>query len=429
VPSSTRPKAKASQSNERRAREEEAAKPHRREHREPSVPARSGGRAHTTHSNQPRKPPAAEPTVPLAQLSPAAAEAVKRQRRLQQHHTSAEEGKARQEALQTALGSDPVQNLVKAWEPNFRRSFEFFQRWKPSASGEMTLAGFILLGECFGLLEKDDLKVAFKRGAGNELSLQNLPNVLMHCVARSVEVESLMLGIPEEGPVTDQEVLQSAFTDLCRHMMLNNGRSLGKCLDGYRRAGHVLQQFAAELPEKYLAQRADVPDPTTVDEAKAGEPAAAPATDAEGAKTDKPLEGQQDPSSKEEPTKPPVEPSEPSKPAEAGAEASADAPAPAAAEPSAETPAADAPAADAPAADSPAADAPSVDAPGAPATDAAADAPADDAPAEAPAESPTEAAAAGAGTEAAAEAAPESSGAPAETPGEAPAAPAEATAE
>ena len=93
---------------------------------------------------------------------------------------------------------------------------------------------------------------------------------------------------------------------------------------------------------------------------EAGEPAAAPATDAEGAKTDKPLEGQQDPSSKEEPTKPPVEPSEPSKPAEAGAEASAaDAPAPAAAEPSAETPAADAPAADAPAADSPAADAPS----------------------------------------------------------------------
>eukprot|EP00435_Cladocopium_sp_Y103_P071482 s726_g37.t1 len=330
VPSSTQPKAKASQANERRAREEEAAKPHRREHREPSVPARSGGRAHTTHSNQPRKPPAEEPTVPLAQLSPAAAEAVKRQRRLQQHHTSAEEGKARQEALQMALGSDPVQNLVKAWEPNFRRSFEFFQRWKPSASGEMTLAGFLLLGECFGLLEKDDLKVAFKRGAGNELSLQDLPNVLMHCVARSVEVESLMLGIPEEGPVTDQEVLQSAFTDLCRHMMLNNGRSLGKCLDGYRRAGHVLQQFAAELPEKYLAQRADVPDPTKVDEAKAGEPAATPATDAEGAKPDKPLEGQQDPSSKEEPTKPPVEtPSEPSKPAEAGAEASAaEAPAP-----------------------------------------------------------------------------------------------------
>ena len=322
VPSQMQPKpkehTKPSQSTEPRVREEERAKPHRREHREPSVPpARSGGRAPQSTNSGQRKPAASEePSVPLAQLSPAAAEAVKRQRRLQQHHTSAEEGKARQEALQTALGSEPVQNLVKAWEPNFRRSFEFFQRWKPSASGEMTLAGFLLLGECFGLLEKDDLKVAFKRGAGNELSLQHLPNVLMHCVARSVEVESLMLGIPEEGPVTDQEVLQSAFTDLCRHMMLNNGRSLGKCLDGYRRAGHVLEQFAAQLPEKYLAERATTSD-AKVEEAKAD---AEPATPAEAAKTDPVEKAEKDPS-KEEPAAPAETPAEPAKtePVEASA--------------------------------------------------------------------------------------------------------------
>lgn len=119
----------------------------------------------------------------------------------------------------------------------------------------MTLAGFLLMGECFGLLEKDDLKVAFKRGAGHELSMQELPNVLMHCVARAVEVECLMQGVAEEGPVTDEEVLQQSFADLCRHMMLNNGRALGKCLDAYRRAGHVLEQFTVQLPEKYIAER------------------------------------------------------------------------------------------------------------------------------------------------------------------------------
>jgi len=437
VPSQMQPKpkehSKPSQSTEPRVREEERAKPHRREHREPSVPpARSGGRAPQSTNSGQRKPAASEePSVPLAQLSPAAAEAAKRQRRLQQHHTSAEEGKARQEALQTALGSEPVQNLVKAWEPNFRRSFEFFQRWKPSASGEMTLAGFLLLGECFGLLEKDDLKVAFKRGAGNELSLQHLPNVLMHCVARSVEVESLMLGIPEEGPVTDQEVLQSAFTDLCRHMMLNNGRSLGKCLDGYRRAGHVLEQFAAQLPEKYLAERATTSD-AKVEEAKAD---AEPATPAEAAKTEPVEKAEKDPS-KEEPAAPAETPAEPAK--TEAVEASAG---------SAETPAAPAETSGDPAGG----------AAGDPAAAAAGEAPAaaaGDAPAAAAESSPEapaagdEAAAAGAegaagagaeGTGAAAEAsatepAEEAAGtpgaeapaeAPAETPAEAPAAPAE----
>ncbi|CAK9053661.1 unnamed protein product [Durusdinium trenchii] len=72
---------------------------------------------------------------------------------------------------------------------------------------------------------------------------------------RDLQVECLMQGVAEEGPVTDEEVLQQSFADLCRHMMLNNGRALGKCLDAYRRAGHVLEQFTVQLPEKYIAER------------------------------------------------------------------------------------------------------------------------------------------------------------------------------
>ncbi|CAJ1405641.1 unnamed protein product [Effrenium voratum] len=229
-------------------------------------------------------PAAAAASVPLGQLSPAQAEAAKRQRRLHRHHTFAEEGKARQEALQAALGAEPVQRLFKAWEPNFRRSYDFFQRWKPSSSGEMTLAGFLLLGDCFGILEKDDLKVAFKRGAGHELSLADMPNVLMHCVARSVEVECQVLGVPDEGPVTDPEVLSQAYENLCRHMMLNNGRTLGKCLDSYRRAGQVLDPFTVQLPEKYTEveeAKEDAGAASAEAPAEAGEPPA-PEVPAEG---------------------------------------------------------------------------------------------------------------------------------------------------
>ncbi|CAJ1340476.1 unnamed protein product [Effrenium voratum] len=277
--------ANASRSNPPKAREEEVSRQREARSRDRGRAQSSQPPARTVKVDEANAAPAAAAaSVPLGQLSPAQAEAAKRQRRLHRHHTFAEEGKARQEALQAALGAEPVQRLFKAWEPNFRRSYDFFQRWKPSSSGEMTLAGFLLLGDCFGILEKDDLKVAFKRGAGHELSLADMPNVLMHCVARSVEVECQVLGVPDEGPVTDPEVLSQAYENLCRHMMLNNGRTLGKCLDSYRRAGQVLDPFTVQLPEKYTEveeAKEDAGAASAEAPAEAGEPPA-PEVPAEG---------------------------------------------------------------------------------------------------------------------------------------------------
>jgi len=137
----------------------------------------------------------------------------------------------------------------------------------------MALAGFILLGECFGVLNKDSLKVGFKKAAGSDMSPEQFPVVLMECAARVVEEEAEDLETKPEGggPSADVEILTQAFHAMCRHMLFSNSKSLVKCLDNYRRAGDRLPEFVFNLPEPYASQPKKSGEATSN---AAGEPAA-----------------------------------------------------------------------------------------------------------------------------------------------------------
>jgi len=250
------PPARKVENSRTRPAAKEASKspsPHREASQRPRQP-----RGQSASPERPAAPPVEvdDNDVQAADLSPAALEQQRRQKNLQKYKANAEEGKLRREALQGALRSATVVKLLKASEPNIRRVFEFFQRWKGTPSGDMTLAGFILLGECFGVLNKDSLKVVFKKASGSDMSPAKFPHVLMESAARVVEEEAEDLETKPDGvgPSADVAILTQAFSELCRHMLLSNTKALGKCLDNYRRVGDRLPQFVFELPEPYASQ-------------------------------------------------------------------------------------------------------------------------------------------------------------------------------
>uniref|UniRef100_A0A7S4ULQ3 Uncharacterized protein n=1 Tax=Alexandrium monilatum TaxID=311494 RepID=A0A7S4ULQ3_9DINO len=202
-----------------------------------------------------RKPSMAGVGNPELAGDPARAVAKRQDKVMQRHRASAQEVKGRQEAIQATLRSEGVQRLVRSVEPNLRRAFDFFARWKGGDASAMPLLGFLNLGECFGILGKESLKVVFRLVGGQGLSFETFPEALFQCVVRLSEVEE---GAGE-GPAAladDTGLWSRGFQALCRHMLLANGKALRGCMDAYRRDGEVLPPFS--LAEARMAANSAV---------------------------------------------------------------------------------------------------------------------------------------------------------------------------
>lgn len=167
--------------------------------------------------------------------------APKRQTRaVRQHSEAKEQTKSRQEAMKAALASRETQTLLHAVDPGLRRTFDFFALWKGGKEGAMKLPGFLTLGECFGLLDKETLKVIFSRySKGNDLTAEAFPEALFACAVRTADRDLATGNADGLGAAWI-----SAFQALSRHMMLSDVPLLRSSLDGFRRVGTALPVFS-----------------------------------------------------------------------------------------------------------------------------------------------------------------------------------------
>lgn len=164
-------------------------------------------------------------------------------RHARQHSTAVQSGKERSEMIQTTFESPDVQGIVQSMAPSFRRTFDFFQRWKGSQDGGMQVAGFLKLGECFGLLNSNALKVIFRHVGGQGLSSADFPEALFLAAVRVVEMES---GAAQISLDHERSMWLKAFSDLCEHMLFSNKDALRRALDSYRRTGEICPEFHVE---------------------------------------------------------------------------------------------------------------------------------------------------------------------------------------
>ncbi|CAE8709885.1 unnamed protein product, partial [Polarella glacialis] len=183
-----------------------------------------------------------------AAAAPPGAPLTFKERKTQQRKLEADNGKLRHEALQEALASASVLRLLKATDHNLRRCFEFFAHWKGGSDGSMHVPGFLLLGECFGILSKEVMKLVFSRAGGHFLTFEGFPEALMQCVLHVVEE---LLNRPQGAQ--DPELLAVVFGELVRHMLLTSSPALRKCLDDFRRQDTTLPQFTSQAAGQHAA--------------------------------------------------------------------------------------------------------------------------------------------------------------------------------
>jgi len=96
----------------------------------------------------------------------------------------------------------------------------------------MSLAGFLYLGDCFGLLNKEALKVEFRHLGGRGMRFEQFPEALLLVTTRSTE---LALGGQQVPLAEESKMWAKNFRALCSHMLLTKPRDLQKCLDSYRK--------------------------------------------------------------------------------------------------------------------------------------------------------------------------------------------------
>eukprot|EP00928_Gymnodinium_smaydae_P090296 TRINITY_DN7411_c0_g1_i4.p1 TRINITY_DN7411_c0_g1~~TRINITY_DN7411_c0_g1_i4.p1 ORF type:complete len:1970 (-),score=512.64 TRINITY_DN7411_c0_g1_i4:238-5274(-) len=160
---------------------------------------------------------------------------------IERHHSAAELGKARQDAIKKTLKADDVNKLLKNIDVGLRKAFEFFARWKGS-SDTMNVAGFLVFGECFSLLDKEALKKVFKQVGGNGLDYDAFPEALLHCLVRILEASASV-------DADDSAQWPKHFRALLvAHMLLGKPKDLQAIMDKYRRAGDVLPKFDPAAP-------------------------------------------------------------------------------------------------------------------------------------------------------------------------------------
>ena len=86
--------------------------------------------------------------------------------------------KARHDAMQEVLDSKEVQAVFKHFSAAIKRTFDFFAQWKGASDGSMQLAGWHLLGDCFGILDKAALKIIHTHVGGKGLRAERFPEAL-----------------------------------------------------------------------------------------------------------------------------------------------------------------------------------------------------------------------------------------------------------
>lgn len=155
------------------------------------------------------------------------------------HKAEADRRKERQAAVEASLQSTEVKAAVRAAGPGMQRAFEFFARWKGSGES-MPLPGFLILGECFGILGKDALTLVFRQVAGQGLTSELFPQALFQCVVRVVDSETGDAGTQDE-----ETAWREGFKALCRHMLLydKDKKALTSVLDKYKRFREALPEF------------------------------------------------------------------------------------------------------------------------------------------------------------------------------------------
>lgn len=181
------------------------------------------------------------------------------------------------------IDSQEVQTLFAAAEPGLRRVFEFFGGWKGNQDGTMQLQGYMLMGECFGILGKESLKVLFRQaGGGRGMAFESFPESIFLCVVRTAEVESVVLG----PSVLDENVLWTrGLRALLRHMLVEKraAKALGKQMNDFRKSQETLPPFL------FAAKAAAAPVESGVSAPANATPAipnSAAAVDAEGGALD-----------------------------------------------------------------------------------------------------------------------------------------------
>eukprot|EP00929_Paragymnodinium_shiwhaense_P097429 TRINITY_DN59110_c0_g1_i1.p1 TRINITY_DN59110_c0_g1~~TRINITY_DN59110_c0_g1_i1.p1 ORF type:complete len:1851 (-),score=452.78 TRINITY_DN59110_c0_g1_i1:236-5788(-) len=184
----------------------------------------------------------------------AAKEAPKHRKKfLQRHQTQAELGKDRKESFRDVLASDDIQKKAQACEPGLKRVFELFSNWKGGAKGNMELLGFLKLGECFGLLNKEQMKSVFSQLGGQGFASGRLVEALLLCLMKGNEayLSTQQLPLSEEAAIWRKD-----FHSLLAHMAVARPKEVQATMDNFRRTGDGMAKFALS------AQAFAPPEPT-----------------------------------------------------------------------------------------------------------------------------------------------------------------------
>lgn len=162
---------------------------------------------------------------------------------LQQHASASEETKMKHAAVQAALDLPTVRKTMASADSGFRRIFDFFAGWKGNAE-TMNLAGFLKFGECFGLLNKDALTLIFRQAHSQDLTAEFFPKVIFICVVRLLEIErKQQAGVEVKSSAEDLETWARGFRQLCRHLLVQDGKAMRRALDDYRKHGVIQAKF------------------------------------------------------------------------------------------------------------------------------------------------------------------------------------------